>query len=240
MPTNESRPERVDASYRSLRIHWWTRLRLQWSARSDRRAGLPIGLDAASTPVLRDLVTRHDDVCERERAEGCRAIEPIDIRLAHLAEELPALERQLREDASDVKAAEGAYIDAALRTRRAGEQGLPEELVRDRRRRELDGLADAARSRQAQTARRLDAARQETAELQKQRELHIHVARSRALRFGDHTQRLGAIYRRALIRRHPQRDELVKRWNADFCPPPEWVVSDDLLLFPSRPVGADA
>jgi hypothetical protein len=239
MAATGSRAGRADATYRSLSIYWPERWRLLWHARNDRRAGLPVGVDVASTPVLRDLVTRHDDVCERERADCCSDIEPLDVRLAQLDTQIPALERDVEVYEQEARDAEAAITDRALSLRHAGEQGLAEELVRDRRRRELRRIADAAHARQTEFERRLTATREERAELWTKRQARIDIARSRALRFGDHTQRLAAIYRRALLRRHRQRAALVEQWQTDICPSPAWVVADDFL--PSaRPVGVVA
>ena len=59
------------------------------------------------------------------------------------------------------------------------------------------------------------------------------IARSRVLRFGQHTRRQATIYRRALVRRHPQREQLVTTWRTDLCTTPSWAVIDrskDALL----------
>jgi hypothetical protein len=59
------------------------------------------------------------------------------------------------------------------------------------------------------------------------------------LRLVEHADRLAAIYRRALVRRHPQREALVDRWTTELAPPPAWVMTDGLV--PSyRLAGADA
>lgn len=113
--------ERLDSSYRSLPVYWPVRWRLIWIARNDRRAGLPIGLDADTTPVLRDLLARRDDACEHERTRYYADIGAIDVRLAD-------------------------------------------------------------------------------------------IARSRVLRLVEYADRLAAVYRRALLRRHPQREVLVTCW----------------------------
>ena len=115
-----------------------------------------------------------------------------------------------------------------LTVRHAGEQGLASELVRQRRMTEHKRLADAAKEAQDDAQRRLDATLAEEAQLQAQRQNRADVARSRVLRYVDYADRLAAIYRRALVRRHPQRDALVSQWRADLSPPPAWVLTDDL------------
>jgi hypothetical protein len=79
----------------------------------------------------------------------------------------------------------------------------------------------------------------ERAELQAQRQQRADIARSRALRFCEHTDRLASIYRRALVRRHPQRDALIERWASSLGPPPSWVTSDEITP-PTRVPGGPA
>ena len=57
----------------------------------------------------------------------------------------------------------------------------------------------------------------------------LDVARSRVLRYGDFMQRQASIYRRALVRKHPDRESLAHDWDTDLCPAPSWVVADDLI-----------
>lgn len=239
MATTGSKPERVDTSYRSLPVYWPTRWRLLWSARTDRRAGLPIGLSADTTPVLRDLVARRDDACEHERTRYFAEVRPFDVRLAQLDSELVALRRSLDDLTSEASRAAVAPTDRQLSLRYAGERELSGELVRQRRTTEHKRIADAAHEAQADAQRRLDALLREQAEVAAQRQNRADVARSRVLRFVEYADRLAAIYRRALVRRHPQRDALVSQWRADLFPPPAWVRTDDLM--PShRTTGAAA
>jgi hypothetical protein len=219
----------VDAAYRSLRVFWWTRWRLQWSARSDRRAGLPVGLTAHTTPIIRGLVARRDDVCERERAAYTAAVEPIEVRLAEIAAELPALHRNLEQRTREAAERARPLPAERLAVRRAGEENLSELLVRQRRETEHRRVADAARAAQEQTQRQLDATLAEHAHRVAQRQHQADLARSRVLRFGEHTDRLIAIYRRALSRRHPQRDELVRSWQTEPIAPPPWVTAEDVV-----------
>ena len=228
MATTRSKPERYDTSYRSLRIYWPMRWRLLWSARSDRRAGLPIGLSADTTPVLRDLVARRDDACEHERTRYFDAVKPLDVRLAQIDAELISLQRLVAERTDEALRAGVAPTEQQLSLRYAGEQGLAPELVRQRRMTEHERRADAAREAQDDAQHRLDAALAEEAQLGAQRQNRADVARSRVLRYVDYADRLAAIYRRALVRRHPQRDALVSQWRADLFPPPAWVLTDDL------------
>jgi hypothetical protein len=226
--TTRSKTEWFDKSYRSLRIYWPVRWRLSWAARTDRRAGLPIGLSSDTTPVLRDLVARRDDACEHERTRYFDAVRSVDVRLAQIDAELISLQRLVAERTEKALRLVEGPTELQLTVRHAGEQGLASELVRQRRMTEYTRLADAAKEAQDDAQRRLDATLAEEAQLQAQRQNRADVARSRVLRYVDYADRLAAIYRRALVRRHPQRDALVSQWRADLSPPPAWVLTDDL------------
>jgi hypothetical protein len=226
--TTRSKAEWFDKSYRSLPIYWPVRWRLCWAARTDRRAGLPIGLSSDTTPVLRDLVARRDDACEHERTRYFDAVKPLDVRLAQIDAELVSLQRLVAQRTDEALRAGVAPTEQQLSLRYAGEQGLAPELVRQRRMTEHERRADAAKEAQDDAQHRLDAALAEEAQLGAQRQNRADVARSRVLRYVDYADRLAAIYRRALVRRHPQRDALVSQWRADLFPPPAWVLTDDL------------
>jgi hypothetical protein len=226
--TTRSKAEWFDKSYRSLRIYWPVRWRLQWAARTDRRAGLPIGLSSDTTPVLRDLVARRDDACEHERTRYFDAVKPLDVRLAQIDAELVSLQRLAAERTDEALRAAVVPTEQQLLLRHAGEQGLAPELIRQRRMTEHKRRADAAKEAQDDAQRRLDAVLAEEAQLGAQRQNRADVARSRVLRYVDYADRLAAIYRRSLVRRHPQRDALVSQWRADLFPPPAWVLTDDL------------
>jgi hypothetical protein len=205
----------------------------------DRRAGLPIGLNADTTPVLRDLLARRDEACELERTRYFTEVRPFDVRLAQIGTELAALDRLLDERTQEMVRLSAPPTERQLSQRNAGEQDLPVELVRQRRTAEHRRTAEAAAAAQTDVQRRLDETLREQAEVTARRQNCADLARSRVLRLVEHADRLAAIYRRALIRRHPQRDALVSQWHADLFPPPAWVQTDDLM--PShRATGAAA
>jgi hypothetical protein len=226
--TTRSKSEWFDKSYRSLPIYWPVRWNLLWAARNDRRAGLPIGLSSDTTPVLRDLVARRDDACEHERTRYFHAVKPFDFRLAQIDAELTSLQRLVAERTDEALRAGVAPTEQQLSLRHAGEQGLASELVRQRRMAERKRLADAAKEARDDAQRRLDAILTEEAQLAAKRQNRADLARSRVLRYVDHADRLAAIYRRALVRRHPQREALVSQWRADLFSLPAWVLTDDL------------
>jgi hypothetical protein len=201
------------------RLHWW--------AKADRRAGLPVGLSPETTPVLRQLVTWNAEVCERERSKLIVGVRSHDMRLAELEAELPSLRRILDERTADARLS--ASQEWQLTLRRAGEHGLPVELVRQRRQREYERAAEKARAAKDEAARNLDRALEEQRRLLAERRQRVRYASSRALRHCEHTQRLAAVYRRALAKRHPQRERLVEQWQTDICPPPSWADIDDAV-----------
>jgi hypothetical protein len=209
-------------------VYWPIRWRLLWAARSDRRSGLPVGLSCDTTPVLRGLVARRDDVCERERTQFLIDVGRIDVRRAEIAEELQATERLIRDRTEGCLRLSSRPTDAQLSVRRAGEQSLSVELVQQRRTTEWQRLVDQARVDLDVVRERHDVLLAEMAELEARRQHRAHVAQSRAIRFSEHTDRLAAIYRRALVRRHPQREGLIGEWQTPLSPLPLWVSSDDL------------
>jgi len=232
------KPARASTSYRALRVYWPVRWRLLLAARADRRAGLPVGLSVATPPVLRALFARRDDVCERERTGYLRAVQPLQARLAEIDAALPSLQRDLAFRTDELTRASTRPTEAELSVRRVGERQLAGELVRQRRTTEAQRRVAAARAALDEVQRRLDFVLAEQAHLQSQRQHQADVARSRALRFCEHTDRLAAIYHRALIRRHPQREALVHGWQDYLSPPPAWVISDDIPM--SRPASGGA
>jgi hypothetical protein len=225
--------QRFSRPYRALRVHWLTRWRLEFSARTDRLAGLPIGLNEDTTPVLRGLVARRNDACEHERTRYLTAVRPLTVRLAELEADITSLERLLSQRSADVGRATAHPSERQLTLRHAGEQNLPPALIRRRRETEHRRLAYAAIAAQIDAQQRLDTARSEQAQLEARRQIRADVARSRVLRYVDHADRLAAIYRRALVHRHPQREALVQAWTTDLSVPPAWVLADELV--PIRP-----
>ncbi|CCG04329.1 hypothetical protein [Blastococcus saxobsidens] len=232
MAARTSKDERFDPSYRSLPVYWPVRWRLVWSARSDRRAGLPIGLNADTTTVLRDLVARRDDACEHERTRYYADIRAIDVRLAEIDSQLTALQRDLAVRTEQAIRAAVRPTEQELNRRKQGEGDVPAELVRQRRATEHRRTVEAAKSEQLEAQLRLDATLAEEAQLEVRRQNRADVARSRVLRLVEYADRLAAVYRRALIRRHPQREALVTSWISTLAAPPAWVLTDDLT--PSR------
>lgn len=227
MVTTRPVRHRTGSSYRALRVYWPMRWRLLWAARTDRRAGLPVGLSCDSTPVLRGLVARRDDVCERERARFLVDVARFDARLAALGTELPALQRLVDARSAALARVSPGPAEAELTERRAGERDLPAELVRQRRLEEWQRAVTTATAALEEAQSRCDAAQAEQADLRARRLHRADVVRSRAIRFCKHTDRLAAIYRRALVRRHPQREALIERWQTELSPLPAWVSADD-------------
>jgi hypothetical protein len=219
----------VDVGYRTLRIPLRQRLRLRWYARTDRRAGLPVGLDAATTPVLRELVAQFGDACERERTRYLTDVDGFVVRLGQLEAQLSSLTSALARQADEVQRCMQPPAEEWLALRYPNEDAMTETATRERRavahRRQLD----RARAVQAGLQRQLDEALAEQADLQARLRARADLARSRVVRLGEFTDRQAAVYRRALIRRHPEREELVGRWNTQLAPPPAWAAVDASL-----------
>jgi hypothetical protein len=220
---------RVDRSHRALRISWPTRLALGWHARADRRAGLPLGLGTDTTPVLQSLAARHGEACERERTRFVADVRPIEVRLGRLDAELPSLRAALDDRSADVARAAVPLTEHQLTRRLAGEQDLPAALVRQRRQATHDRALESARAAQLAAQQAVDAVLGEQAQLQARRQNRAEITCSRVLRCGDFTRRQAAIYRRALVRKHPEREALTHEWRTDLAPAPGWATPDALL-----------
>jgi hypothetical protein len=225
--------DHVDRAYRAARVSWRTALRLRWYAKFDRRAGLPVGLSPATTPVLRELSAEYGEVCERERGASLADTDAWTIRLREIEATLRALGETLQSRAQTTELYALPPTEEWLSTRYPGETHLPPSATRERR-------ADAHRRRwnaahQAQVATRaeMDDLLAERAELQSRVTTREEAARSRVRRYRDLTERKAAIYRRALIRRHPQRDQLIGRWTTEAIPLPAWADVEESLSLPN-------
>ncbi|MGY1621060.1 hypothetical protein ACI789_02540 [Geodermatophilus sp. SYSU D00965] len=231
--------DQVDFGFRTLRIPLDQRLRLRWYARNDRRAGLPVGLDAATTPVLHELVAQFGDACERERTRYLAEVDPLVVRLGQLEAQVTSLASALARQSDEVARCAQPPTEEWLAMRYPGEEAMTESATRERRmvahRRQLD----RARAAQADVQQQLDEALAERADLQARARAKADVARSRVVRLSKFTNRQAAVYRRALIRRHPEREELVRRWSTDLARPPAWAAVD-LSLPTDEPSGVSA
>ncbi|WP_157936752.1 hypothetical protein [Geodermatophilus chilensis] len=231
--------QRIDRRYRTLRIPWSTRLRLRWYARADRRAGLPVGVSVASTPVLAELVAEYGEACERERTACLIDTGSADVRLGQIDAELCTLRATLERQAEDVERMAQPPAPAWLARRYPGEENLPDSATRERRAITHQHSVAATRAAQAETQRRLDDVLAEQAHLRAAVQARADVARSHVVRARELTHRKAAVYRRALLRRHPQREELVRLWDTELCDLPTWVAPGIPLPAPA-PSGASA
>ena len=229
----------MGARYRALPVYWPTRIRLRLHARADRRAGLPLGMDPATTPVLQDLLARHGDACERERTWYLADVEPLAVQLGRLEAELVPLRATVAARTADAARLSVPLPGPELTRRLAGEQHLPETLVRQRRQTEHARRVAAAAAAVAQAQRAVDDVLAAQAQLQTRLRHRAEVTRSRVLRYSDSIRRQAAIYRRALARRHPDAEALVHQWQDDLFAPPAWA-STDVLVRTSREAGVAA
>jgi hypothetical protein len=229
----------VDHRYLTVRIPWRTRWRLQWYARSDRRAGLPVGLSAESTPALAELVAEYGEVCERERTRYLTIADRLDVRLGTIATELDTLRATLDRQQQDVVRFDRPPAAEWLSRRYPGEELLADAATRERRAVTAQRSVERARAAVQETQRRLDAVLAERADLQAQLRTHADLARSHVVRAREITSRKAAVYRRALLRRHPQREDLVRNWTPELCALPAWA-DTEIRLPSTEPTGAFA
>ncbi|MGY1712595.1 hypothetical protein ACI8AC_24105 [Geodermatophilus sp. SYSU D00758] len=214
--------ERIDHHRGIFGAHWLTCLRLYWAARSDRRAGLPLGLSAATTPILAELVAEYGEVCELERSRYQSTAGPLAVRLEVLDAELVALEAMLAWQAEEADRLAEDPGEEWLSVRYPGEEELGVTRIRARRMATHRRAAEAAQVAHRETEERRDAVRAEQASLVAERRKLADELRFRVTRAHETTHRLGAVYRKALARRHPEREKLVTTWDAELCTLPPW------------------
>lgn len=231
--------DQVDLGFRTLRITWRQRWRLRWYARADRRAGLPVGLDAGTTPVLHELVAQFGDACERERTRYLADVDDLVVRLGQLEARLSSLEGALVRQADEVRRCAQPPGEEWLAMRYPQEDAMSPSATRERRAVAHRRLLDRARASQAELQQQLDGALAEQADLRTRLRARADVARSRVVRLSEHTNCQAAVYRRALIRRHRDRDELVRRWNTELARPPAWASGEPSLPI-TEPQGVPA
>jgi hypothetical protein len=216
---------RVDTRALSPRVSWRTRWRLARAARIDRRAGLPVGLSADTTPVLAEMQAEFQYAAERERTsyladEQFLTVERhrLEARRRSLTEELGRrsdhLGRQLHETES-----------SWLELRYPGEEHLSRAATRTRRAVTHLRAVEAAEAGQRHAQAQLDDVLVEVADLDARMRRRAEMARSRVLRHRELALRKAAIYRRFLLRRHPERSALIGRWTTDICVVPDWAAS---------------
>jgi hypothetical protein len=128
--------------------------------------------------------------------------------------------------ADEVARASEPLTAEQLAQRLTGEQGLDATLIRQRRQTTHDRALAQARAAHQQAQHALDALLTEQAELTARVQNRLDVARSRVLRYGDLMGRQAAVYRRALVRKHPDREALAHDWDTELCPAPRWVTTD--------------
>ena len=201
---------------------------MRWYARADRRAGLPVGLGPETTPVLQQLRATFGDVAERERTHFFVAVESDAVRLASVTREIDLLRDELARRTRAVDDLASPPREEWLAVRYPGEQRLEASVVRGRRGIRHWHAAEAARAGQTEVQGRLDAALLQQADLKRQVRLRAEQAVGRVLRFGRLIEAEAAIYRHALIRRHPERDALIHHWTTEICVVPTWASADAL------------
>ena len=221
--------DQIDRAYRALKIGWRTSLRLRWYARSDRQAGLPVGQSADTTPVLRELVAEFGEVCERERGAFLADANPWGVRLREIEAELGTLRETLLRHTHEADRCAAPADEQWLSLRYPGEDKLSDSATRVRRAHTHHMARAAAFDAQSETQDQIHRLLTERAELEARTLAREEAARSRVRRYRDLTDRKAAIYRRALIRRHPQRDQLIDRWTTAASPLPAWAATEQSL-----------
>jgi hypothetical protein len=182
--------------------------------------------------MLRELVALFGHTCERERTDYLSVERRLHTQLRRLDAHIEALEGELARCGAEVERLSHPTPEEWLTVRFPGEENLSPVATRSRRtvahRRQL-GEAKAARDGVQQLVYDALAARSDfRAELQRRAE----IARSRVQRHRERAERMAALYRRTLVKRHPEREQLINRWETDICVVPDWAA--DMALLPSE------
>lgn len=216
----------------SPRVPWRLRWRLHRAARTDRRAGLPVGLSAGTTPVLAELVALYGHACERERTTYLAAEAELSVRLRRLDAQIDACRAEVRRRADEVQRLSHPTSEDWLTTRYPGEELLPSVATRTRRAVAHQRQLAQAQADHHRAAQQLEDVLGDRAEVEATLRRRADIARSRVQRHRQLTERMAAVYRRTLITRHPERDALIARWTTGICAGPAWA--DDLVPLPSE------
>lgn len=213
-------------------VSWRSRWQLSRAARSDRRAGLPLGLSAETTPVLGELVALYGHACESERTAYLAADSELDVRLRRLDAQIEAADAEIQRCAAEVRRQSQPTSADWLAIRFPGEELMPEVVTRARRvvahQRDL-ARAEAAHHAAQQARENLRTDRSEVAAHLRRR---AEIARSHVQRHRELTERMAAVYRRTLVKRHPEREQLIARWTNGICALPSWAI--ELAPLPSE------
>jgi hypothetical protein len=221
--------ERVDRRSPVVRVPLGLRWQLWRAAGQDRRAGLPLGISPATTPMLAELAALYSFACERERSRFLADEAGLTVDLHRLEARLRGLTRAAEERRSRVEQLSHPTGEDWLGTRFPGEGDLPDTVTRARRavahRRQVEAAEAALRT----AVELVEDAQVHVADVESRLRRNADVARSRVQRHREVAHRRAAVYRRTLLRRHPDRDELVRRWSTDLFPVPSWAVDMPVL-----------
>jgi hypothetical protein len=216
-------PVPVDEAYRALRVPIRARLHMRWYARADRRAGLPIGLSPDTTPVLQQLRATFGDVAERERTRFFASVETVAVRLGAVSREIELAREELSRRTQSVEELSLPPAEEWLTLRYPGEDRLDASAVRSRRGTNYLRALNAARDSKMAAQQKLDGCLVEQADLRRQVWVRAEQTAGRVVRFARLIEAEGAMYRRSLVRRHPERDALIHRWTTEVCVIPAWA-----------------
>ena len=182
-----------------------------------------MGLRPSTTPALQEIAARFGLACERERTRHIADTRHLAVALAQVQADIESLTATVERQAAELDQLSAPPGASWMAVRYPGEENLSDAAAQQRRAVRHWTAADIAKATLLETQRRLNAARADQAHVEAELTARADVARSRVLRYAQIADRKAAVYRRALIRRHPQRDQLVDRWTTDLCPMPSWV-----------------
>ena len=171
----------------------------------DGRAGVPDRERGVATTAHREmLIRRAQDAFELERLVLEERSDAAMRALAAATESRRQTALRLAEAHGRLAAMPTAPEPAVLTARRPGEERRDEAIVRLRRAREHDWRRRRGESTVSRARRELEAVARKRAALRDAVDREILAARGRVRRIHEHTHRRLAVYRRKLVRVHPQ------------------------------------
>lgn len=212
---------------RRLRSGDW---RHYWIGRRDGSRCLPVLDDNASTSPahLQTIVTACAGALEQRWTQLLLETEQDRLTLSRVLPELARAEN--RREAAALALAEHLATDPA-EGRRFGEELVPQDLVRRRRRREYDRITDARTAERDRTRNYVTQLLQDRRQLESNMALRLEVAQSEAREVHRQCTRSASAYLRGAQRTHHDPDGLIRQF-ASFTPPlPDWVSLDGMPAF---------
>ncbi len=203
------------------------------AGRRDADAAIPdlpagsIDPQPATTPYL-EVRRRHFlDRSEREHRHALSDMEPVRRQLAAVRQDITGGKEKVAELRERLKAIPEEPGEAALASRNAVEQHIPEELVRARRQREHDARRAKVQAELDQVLAKVRGLRVEEARLARMITTREQILATRVRQLHEHTLRRCGTYKHHLVRKHPDGPALIPFLDLALPTLPDWLPRHD-------------